>query len=304
MCVADGVSLTVGNPNRRFTPSMSEPLLLTEIEATRAWVQERRRAGETVGLVPTMGALHAGHLSLAEAARRDCDHVVATVFVNPTQFAPSEDFDRYPRDLQSDAAKLGAVGVDVVFAPSVEAMYPPGATTSIEVGGVALPYEGEHRPTHFGGVATVVAKLFAIAPADRAYFGQKDYQQTVVVRRMVEDLNVPIEVVVCPTVREPDGLAMSSRNAYLAADERERALSLSRGLREAQRLFASGERGASKLRGAVRDVIAATPGVELHYAAVLRDGTVDEADEIDGPVVVVVAARVGQTRLIDNVRLA
>lgn len=283
---------------------MPTPLLLTEIDATRAWVRERQRAGETVGVVPTMGALHAGHLSLAEAARRDCDRVIATVFVNPTQFSPSEDFERYPRDLDADAKKLGGVGVEAIFAPSVAAMYPHSASTSIDVGAVALPFEGAIRPTHFAGVATVVAKLFMIAPADRAYFGQKDYQQTVVVRRMVEDLNLPIEVVVCPTVREADGIAMSSRNAYLSTDERQRALCLWRGLREAERLYAAGEHDASTLRDAARDAIANAKGVELQYVAVLRDGTMDEVETVDAPAVIAIAARVGQTRLIDNVRLA
>lgn len=282
---------------------MPTPLLLHEIDATRQWVRERQRAGETVGIVPTMGALHAGHLSLAEAARKECDRVIATVFVNPTQFAPSEDFERYPRDLDTDAKKLGDIGVEAIFAPSVAVMYPAGATTSIDVGPVALPFEGAIRPTHFAGVATVVAKLFMIAPADRAYFGQKDYQQTVVVRRMVADLNLPIEVVVCPTVRETDGLAMSSRNAYLSADERQRALCLSGGLREAENLYAAGERVASTLRDAVRKVITNTEGVELQYVAVLRDGTMDEVETVDSPAVIAVAARVGQTRLIDNIRL-
>ena len=283
---------------------MPTPLVLHEIDAARGWVRERQRAGERVGIVPTMGALHAGHLSLAEAARQGCDRVIATVFVNPTQFAPTEDFERYPRDLEADAKKLGGVGVDAIFAPSVATMYPAGATTSIDVGPVAAPFEGSIRPTHFAGVATVVAKLFLIAPADRAYFGQKDYQQTVVVRRMVEDLNLPIEVVVCSTVREADGLAMSSRNAYLSTDERRRALCLSRGLREAERLYAAGERDASTLRDAVRDVIDATQGVELQYVAVLREGTMDEVETLDAPAVIAIAARVGQTRLIDNVRLA
>jgi pantoate--beta-alanine ligase len=282
---------------------MPTPLLLTEIDATRQWVRQRQRAGETVGVVPTMGALHAGHLSLAEAARRDCDRVIATVFVNPTQFSPTEDFQRYPRDLEADAAKLGGVGVDAVFAPSVAEMYPPSASTSIDVGPVARPFEGAIRPTHFAGVATVVAKLFLIAPADRAYFGQKDYQQTVVVRRMVADLNLPIEVVICPTVREPDGLAMSSRNAYLSAEDRQRALCLSRGLRESERLYAAGERDASTLRDAIRGVVATTPGVELQYVAVLRDATMNEVEIVDAPAVIAVAALVGQTRLIDNIRL-
>ena len=282
---------------------MTTPLQLAEIDPARRWVRDHQIAGRRVGLVPTMGALHAGHLSLAAAARRDCDAVVATIFVNPTQFSPSEDFERYPRDLPSDCERLASVGVDLVFAPAVETMYPPDAATQIDVGPVARPLEGVSRPTHFAGVATVVAKLFNVLPADRAYFGQKDYQQTVVVRRMATDLNLPVEVVVCPTVREPDGLAMSSRNAYLSPDQRERALCLSRGLREAERLHAAGERRASTLREAVRGVIEAVEGVELEYVAVMPDGAIDQPEVVEGPAVAAVAARVGQTRLIDNVRL-
>ncbi len=282
---------------------MPAPLLFTEIEATRDWVHEHRRAGRIIGLVPTMGALHEGHLSLARAAAADCDAVVASVFVNPTQFAPGEDYERYPRDLRADAAMLAEAGVAAVFAPSVETMYPDGAETTIEVGSAAQTLEGESRPTHFSGVATVVAKLFAIAPADRAYFGQKDYQQTVVIRRMVADLNLPIEVVVCPIVREPDGLAMSSRNAYLSADERSRAVALSQGLREAESRYAAGERRAEAIRDAARDTIRSVPGIDLDYVAVLEDQTLRQPEAISGPAVVAVAARVGKTRLIDNLRL-
>lgn len=282
---------------------MAAPLVFTEIDAMRSWVREQQHSGQSVGLTPTMGALHEGHLSLAHAAREQCDRVVASVFVNPTQFAAHEDLGKYPRDLGHDRELLGSIGVDVVFAPSVETMYPPDAGTTIDVGQVARPLEGTSRPNHFAGVATVVAKLFSIAPADRAYFGQKDYQQTVVIRRLVADLNYPIEVVICPTVREPDGLAMSSRNAYLTPTQRGQALALSRGLREAERLHAAGEREAEPIRAAVADTIAATEGVDLEYAAVLRDGTMDQPDSIDGPAVVAVAARVGETRLIDNVRL-
>lgn len=285
-------------------PAMPPPRLFTEIDTTRAWVRDQQHAGRTVGLVPTMGALHEGHLSLARAASKACDHVVATVFVNPTQFAPQEDYERYPRDLDQDAQRLAEVGVDAVFAPSVETMYPPGSGVTVDPGPFAAAFEGESRPTHFAGVATVVAKLFAIAPSDRAYFGQKDYQQTVVIRRMVADLNLPIEVVVCPTVREPDGLAMSSRNAYLSSEERQQALCLSRGLREAESLHAAGERTASTIREATQRSIAKEPAVELQYVAVLRDGTMEEIENITGLAVIAVAARVGQTRLIDNVRLA
>lgn len=282
---------------------MAPPLLFDQIEPTHCWVRDAQREGQTVGLVPTMGALHEGHLSLARAARGQCDRVIASIFVNPTQFAPGEDYERYPRDLDSDAARLAEVGVEAVFAPTTETMYPPGSGTTIDVGPVAMPYEGASRPTHFSGVATVVAKLFHIAPADRAYFGQKDYQQTVVVRRMVADLNLPIEVVVCPIIREPDGLAMSSRNAYLRPDERERALTLSRGLHLAESLHAGGERDPAKLREAVSQEIESMAGVELEYVALMAEGTVKEVTRVEGPAVLAVAARVGQTRLIDNVRL-
>ncbi len=282
---------------------MPPPPLFDRIDATREWVREAQRTGHSVGLVPTMGALHEGHLSLARAAREGCDRVIASVFVNPTQFAPGEDYERYPRDLQEDAARLAEAGVSAVFGPAVDTMYPPGSGTTIDVGPVAVPFEGASRPKHFAGVATVVAKLFHISPADRAYFGQKDYQQTVVVRRMAADLDLPIEIVVCPIIREPDGLAMSSRNAYLTPDERQRALALSRALQHAEALHAAGERDAATLREAVRQEITDTPGVEHEYAALMADGTVDEVATLEGPTVLAVAARVGQTRLIDNVRL-
>lgn len=278
-------------------------LRFTEVDETRSWVRDHQRAGRTVGLVPTMGALHEGHLSLARAARDECDVVLATVFVNPKQFGPGEDYERYPRDLARDCELLGEVSVGAVFAPSVETMYPPGSGTTIDVGVAAEAFEGASRPTHFAGVATVVAKLFVIAPADRAYFGQKDYQQTVVLRRMATDLSFPTELVVCPIVREPDGLAMSSRNAYLTPTDRERAVCLSRGLHEAERLYAAGERDPAAIRSAVEAIVTSTDGVELDYAVVVEDGTVETPRTIEGPVVVAVAARVGETRLIDNVRL-
>lgn len=282
---------------------MSTPLVFTEIDAMRTWVRDQRSKGLSIGLVPTMGALHRGHLSLVLNAKTECDVVVASIFVNPTQFAPGEDYERYPRDLAADAKHLAGVGVSAVFAPTVETMYPAGAETTIDVGTAARTLEGESRPQHFAGVATVVAKLFAIVPADRAYFGQKDYQQTVVIRRMVADLNLPTEVVVCPIVREPDGLAMSSRNAYLSTVERSRSLALSQGLGEAKRHHALGERSTNKIREAVQAVVELTPGVELEYVAVMRDGTVDQPETITGPAVVAIAARVGQTRLIDNLPL-
>lgn len=285
-------------------PTRTKPQTLTQIEATRRWVRAEQAGGATVGLVPTMGALHEGHLSLVRAARQRCERVVVSVFVNPTQFAPNEDFQSYPRDLAADTLRLAGVGADVVFAPADGEMYPAGFDTRVEVGAAARPLEGASRPEHFAGVATVVAKLFAAAPADLAFFGQKDYQQTVVVRRMACDLNLPVGVVVCPTVREPDGLAMSSRNAYLSPEERRRALALSRSLGLVERLVAGGERDAGRLADEARSLIRSEGGIELDYFSLVRDGTVDPVERVDGPTVVLVAGRVGRTRLIDNARIA
>src|SRR5262245_11859153 len=209
--------------NRDVAP----PRVITDAAQLHEAVLAVRQAGRTVGLVPTMGALHEGHLSLVDRARSECDVTVVTVFVNPTQFGPGEDFHRYPRDLFADVAMLGRRGCNLVFAPGPDAMYPPGYSTTVDVGPLGQVLEGEHRPTHFRGVATIVMKLFQLAPAHRAYFGRKDYQQTLVVERMVADLNVPIDIRVCPIIREPDGLAMSSRNAYLSEDERDRATHVS-----------------------------------------------------------------------------
>jgi pantoate--beta-alanine ligase len=269
----------------------------------RAAVFAARQAGETVGFVPTMGALHGGHLSLIDAANGQCDRVAASIFVNPTQFGPGEDFSKYPRPLDRDVELLRQRGCDWVFAPDGAEMYPPGFDTSIDGGAVARPFEGAARPGHFQGVATVVHKLFQFVPANRAYFGEKDYQQTLVVRRIVADLNVPIEIVGCPIVRDEDGMALSSRNTYLSADERRRARSLSQSLRVAQDLFAAGERSSAIIRRAMADHIDDVGGVDLEYIAIVRDGTVEELATIDCPGRVLVAARVGKTRLIDNQRL-
>ena len=277
-----------------------KPRVITEGAVLREAVLAARTAGQTVGLVPTMGALHEGHLSLVDAARAECDVTVATVFVNPTQFGPDEDYRRYPRDLEQDLSLLGARGCDLVFAPPNEEMYRASHATFVDVGPIGQVLEGAFRPTHFRGVATVVLKLFNVAPADRAYFGRKDYQQTLVIRQMVADLNVPIDVRVCPTVREPDGLAMSSRNAYLSADERVRARALSRALQLAERLAASGERNAATIRAQMQREIERAGGIELQNLAFVADGTVDAVDMIDGPTTVALAATVGKTRLIDN----
>jgi len=226
----------------------------TRPPAVRDAVTAARRAGRRVGFVPTMGALHRGHASLVERASAECDEVVVSIFVNPTQFGPREDFTRYPRTLEADVALVSAAGATLVFAPEVGAAYPPGHATSVVVAGPAAPWEGEARPGHFAGVATVVCWLFHVVPADIAYFGAKDWQQTVVVRRMVEDLAIPIAIEICPTVREPDGLAMSSRNAYLSADERRRAVALHEGLRAAEASWRRGRqpRGARPAQPAPR----------------------------------------------------
>jgi pantoate--beta-alanine ligase len=283
--------------------SLAGPRIITDGKSLRETVLAARSAGRSVGLVPTMGALHEGHLSLIDAARVECDVVLATVFVNPAQFAAGEDFERYPRDLARDAALLGSRGCELVFAPSRGEMYRPAHTTFIDVGPLGAVLEGEFRPTHFRGVATIVLKLFNLAPADRAYFGRKDYQQTLVVRQMVADLNVPIDVRVCPIVREPDGLAMSSRNAYLTTDERQRARALSRSLRLAEHLVAQGTRDVAAVRAHMERELNSAGQVDVQYIAIVADGTVAPVERIDEPTTIAIAAIVGKTRLIDNVRV-
>ena len=251
-----------------------------------------------------MGALHEGHLSLVDRARAECASVVASLFVNPTQFAPGEDFGRYPRDEERDLGLFEARGVDLVFAPGVEEMYPRGHATTVRVGAIAERLEGAHRAGHFDGVATVVARLLAAVQPDRAYFGQKDAQQLIVVRRMVADLALPVEIVGCPTVRDADGLALSSRNAYLSPGERGQALALSRGLRSAGETFAAGERDADRLRAIVRAEIEAQPLARIDYVSLADAETLDELSaEIAAPALLLLAVRFGGTRLIDNVAL-
>jgi pantoate--beta-alanine ligase len=266
----------------------------------RTVVQQARAAGRTIGVVPTMGALHAGHASLVEAACRECDFVIVTVFVNPTQFGPNEDFQKYPRTLDADIELLADLPVDVIYAPAASEMYPNGFATFVEVGGSALPLEGAKRPDHFRGVATVVLKLFAQTSADVAYFGQKDFQQTRVVRQMVRDFDLPVRIQVCPTVREPDGLALSSRNAYLAATDRSDALVLSRSLKLARELIYDGERSSTAILARLHALYEAVPGVKLDYLVIADPETLAVVDDVRGSVVVAVAARVGVTRLIDN----
>jgi pantoate--beta-alanine ligase len=272
----------------------------TIAELRRLLVGERA-AGRRVGLVPTMGALHEGHLSLLEAAREQCNVVVMSLFVNPTQFAGGEDLDSYPRDEQADAALARGAGVDLLFAPPAEEMYPPAFATSVIVHRVSETLEGAARGAgHFEGVATVVTKLLNIVAPDVAYFGQKDAQQAVVIKRLVADLDMPVRIVVCPTVREADGLARSSRNVYLTADERAHAVGLSRALEHAAALIAAGERDSSTTATAARRALAAYE-IEPEYLDIVDPVTLAEVAEIDGPVLVAVAAKVGRARLIDNV---
>lgn len=278
-------------------------LVVKEKRELRTAIRVARQAGRTIGLAPTMGALHAGHVSLVEAARAAGDFVTATIFVNPTQFGPHEDFERYPRTLTADLKALDAAGADLVFVPERSEVYRPEHATFVTVGDVAEPLEGAARPGHFQGVATVVLKLFNMVVPDCAYFGQKDYQQTLVVRRMTADLDLPIEIRVCPTIREPDGLAMSSRNAYLTGDERRQATVLYRSLRRAQELVKGGQTSADAVRQAMRASFAEAPAAVIEYLAIADRDTLAELTQIDRPAVAAVAARVGKTRLIDNVFL-
>ena len=269
----------------------------------RSWKHDRGAAH--VGFMPTMGALHAGHLSLAAAARAGNDRIIASIFVNPTQFGPNEDFGRYPRTLEADLAMLEEAGVDLVFAPEPAEMYPQGFATAIDVGPVATRLDGASRPGHFTGVATVVAKLFGIAAPDRAYFGQKDAAQVAVLRQMVRDLSLPVELVVCPTVREPDGLALSSRNRYLSPLERQEALALSMALSAAEQTARRGTISADALLAAARSVLTQEPGVRLDYLALVNPDTLLPVEALapDSPTLLAIAGWVGATRLIDNVLL-
>jgi len=260
----------------------------------------RRALAGPVGLVPTMGYLHAGHLSLVARARAENASVITTIFVNPTQFGPNEDLSTYPRDLDSDLEKLDAGGVDLVWVPAVEEVYPPGYQTEIRVAEVSKPLEGARRPGHFEGVATVVAKLFNATQPDRAYFGQKDAQQTVVIRRMALDLNFPLDVVICPTVREPDGLAMSSRNVYLDSSQRTAAVVLYRSLTAAKAAYDAGERSGAALRDRMSAVLGQEPLAQPQYVSCADPLTLEEMDTVEANVLLSLAVHVGRTRLIDN----
>ncbi|MCC7357976.1 MAG: pantoate--beta-alanine ligase [Anaerolineales bacterium] len=276
-------------------------LTLTSFADLRA---ARRSLTGSLGLVPTMGYLHRGHLSLVERARAENAHVAVSIFVNPTQFGPNEDLSRYPRDLTHDLELLAGYHVDLVWAPTPEELYPAGFQTWVSVEQVSAPLEGKQRPGHFRGVATVVAKLFNAFTPDRAYFGQKDAQQVVVIRRLARDLNFPLEIVTCPIVREPDGLALSSRNVYLNAEERQAATVLSRALRAAEAAFAAGERDADVLRAMVGSALAQEPLAREEYVSAADPETLAELETVGpGGALLSLAVRVGKTRLIDNVVL-
>jgi pantoate--beta-alanine ligase len=279
-------------------------LELATIPDLRAWTRTQRTAGRRIALVPTMGYLHEGHLALVDQARRRADAVIMSIFVNPLQFGPKEDLGRYPRDLPRDRALAQSRGVDALFIPPVEVMYPPGSEVRVTPGPTADRWEGSARPGHFTGVLTVVAKLFHLVDPDVACFGQKDIQQLTLIRRMVRDLDWAIEVLSVPTVREADGLAMSSRNAYLDAADRRRALILSRALKAAHQAFCRGERQADKLEGAMRRELNNEPAVQVEYIAVVEPEGLVPVDRVDPGSVVAIAARVGGTRLIDNINLA
>jgi pantoate--beta-alanine ligase len=277
---------------------------VSTINEVRTAVAKARRANKSVGLVPTMGALHEGHLSLIDASRAECDFTVATIFVNPTQFGAHEDLSKYPRPLEADLQKLRQRGTDLVFTPAEGEIYTADHGTFVDTGAIAGMLEGAFRPTHFRGVATIVLKLLNLIPADRTYFGQKDFQQTLVIKRMVADLNVPVEIRVCPTVREPDGLAMSSRNAYLSPNERHQALAISRSLREARTLVEMGERSAATLLVKMRSILSDAGIEQIDYVVLADPKTLDNISKITGLTLAAIAARVGSTRLIDNELLA
>lgn len=279
-------------------------LELATIPELRSWTRSQRTSGRRIGLVPTMGYLHQGHLALVDAARPRTDSVILTIFVNPLQFGPTEDLARYPRDLPHDRALAAGRGVDALFIPSVETMYPPGSETRVLPGPTAERWEGAARPGHFAGVLTVVAKLFHLVEPDLACFGQKDIQQLTLVKRMVRDLDWPIEIIGVPTVREADGLALSSRNAYLTVEDRRQAVGLSRALQAAHHAWCEGEHQASVIEERVRRELKQYPKLSVEYIAVVEPETLTPVVRVESRTVVAVAARIGGTRLIDNIGLA
>ncbi len=294
--------MPIPEPEKAATEKAAPEIVRTLYELDMA-IDHLRNKGQRIGLVPTMGALHDGHLSLVHASRRQCDSTIVSIFVNPTQFAPGEDLTRYPRPIESDLRLLADAHVDVVFIPAANVIYPDGCTTAVDPPRVAAALEGESRPAHFRGVATVVLKLFNLTRADVAFFGQKDYQQSLVIRHMVRDLNVPIDIVVCPIVRDDDGLALSSRNIFLGSTDRKAALSLSRTLGMAESMIRQGENDARIVMAEMTQALIEGGVTELDYAVVADADTLQWLDEVRLPVVLLIAARVGTTRLIDNVVL-
>ncbi len=272
----------------------------SSLTETRLIVRAARQQGRSVGCVPTMGALHKGHVSLIENARKDCDFIVATIFINPTQFGPNEDFTRYPRTLDADLELCRAAGADLIFTPPVSAMYAESAQTIVRVTRMAQVLEGAHRPGHFDGVSTVVTKLFNVTEPDRAYFGQKDFQQQLIIRQMVLDLDEPVEIITCPTIREADGLAMSSRNRFLSVDERQQASQLFHALKLAESLAAESTLTPPEIAQQMTNHLKSVNGIDVQYAVIADSATLECLAERSDFAVALVAAKVGSTRLIDN----
>jgi pantoate--beta-alanine ligase len=295
------IELNQQSVNQQFSSPMR---ICTTVNEMHAACRAEKRTGRGLGLVPTMGALHEGHLSLVRAARGACDVVAASIFVNPTQFGPTEDLAKYPRSFERDQELLAREGVALLFAPPVEEMYPAGAVTWVTVEELSSKLDGRSRPGHFRGVTTIVAKLFHTVEPDVAFFGQKDAAQVAIIRRMVRDLNLPVEIVVCPIVREPDGLAMSSRNSYLDPQQRQQALVLHRSLMRVKTLADQGEYDAKELIAAARQELAKEPSVRLDYFEIVNPDTLDPVGQISQGALVAVAAFVGTTRLIDNIVLS
>ncbi|MBN2593632.1 MAG: pantoate--beta-alanine ligase [Sedimentisphaerales bacterium] len=271
------------------------------IESVRRIVKNARNEGRKIGLVPTMGALHIGHISLIEAAVKDCDFVIVSIFVNPTQFGPGEDFEKYPRPLDADLKICKKAGVDVVFAPSPEQMYPAENITWVNVEKLTEPLCGKSRPGHFRGVTTVCTKLFNIVTPDTAYFGQKDAQQAIVIKRMVVDLNMPLEIVICPTVREPNGLAVSSRNQYLTARQKKDAANIYKSLQTCRGMIDAGTTEAHQIIAEMRKILQQIPSGQIEYVSIVDAETLESVDKIAGKILAAVAVKVGPARLIDNI---
>lgn len=283
----------------RFAEAQME--VAATIESVRNAVRAARREGRKIGLVPTMGALHIGHVSLIEAAARECDFVVVSIFVNPTQFGPGEDFEKYPRPLEADLALCREAGVDVVFAPAPKEIYPAENITWVAVEKLTEPLCGRSRPGHFRGVTTVCAKLFNIVAPDVAYFGQKDAQQAIVIKRMVRDLNMALRIVVCPTVREPNGLAVSSRNQYLSAQQKRDAAKIYQSLEKCRQMIAAGVRDPRQIIAQMRNVLQQVPSIQIEYISLVDAETLESVEQIAGQVLAAVAVRLGPARLIDNI---